>query len=164
MRFLRQLWFVIAALVAAFALSWFVYMPSSAERGVWRAQTGGTIITLTPFTAQMYSETAVSCLHQLSFPAHLKLVELTEGATVEAGGKLAVMSSGAGGAAPAPAASAPAAATAPASAGVTRGFDVVRSITARSPLSTFEYECLPGNVGKPGSTAYFTKSHSSGGL
>ena len=74
---------MIAALVAASALSWLVYMPSSAERGVWRAQTGGTIITLTPFTAQMYSETAVSCLHQLSFPAHLKLVELTEGATVE---------------------------------------------------------------------------------
>lgn len=81
-RFLNQIWIVIGAFVAAIVVSWVIYMPNGDERGVWRAQTGGTIITLTPFTAKMYSETSVSCLHQLSFPAHLKLVEMAEGATV----------------------------------------------------------------------------------
>jgi carboxyl-terminal processing protease len=81
-RLLNQIWIVIATFVAAIAVTWVVYMPNGDERGVWRAQSGGTIITLTPFTAQMYSETSVACLHQLSFPAHMKLVELTQGATV----------------------------------------------------------------------------------
>ncbi|MFT7441184.1 MAG: carboxyl-terminal processing protease [Sulfitobacter sp.] len=81
-RLLNQIWIVIATFVAAIAVTWVIYMPNGDERGVWRAQTGGTIISLTPFTAKMYSETSVSCLHQLSFPAHMKLVELTQGATV----------------------------------------------------------------------------------
>ena len=81
-RFLRQLWIVIGALVAAFAISWLIYMPDGDQRGVWRAQTGGSILTLTPFQAKIYSESSASCVHQLSFPAHLKLVEFAEGATV----------------------------------------------------------------------------------
>ncbi|MFB1024303.1 MAG: peptidase S41, partial [Octadecabacter sp.] len=72
-RLLNQIWIVIATFVAAIAVTWALYMPNGDERGVWRAQSGGTIITLTPFTAKMYSETSVACLHQLSFPAHMKL-------------------------------------------------------------------------------------------
>ena len=81
-RLLNQIWIVIGAVVAAILMSWTIYMPKGDVRGVWRAQTGGTIISFTPFTAKMYSETRVACIHQLSFPAHMKLVELAEGATV----------------------------------------------------------------------------------
>lgn len=89
MRLLRQLWITLAVLVGGFALSWLVYMPNGEQRGVWRSEAHGTIITLSPLTAQMYSETAVSCLHQLSFPAHLKLVEWAEGATIDVEGDTA---------------------------------------------------------------------------
>ncbi len=81
-RLLRQLWIVIGALVAAFAVSWVVYMPDSEQRGIWRAETGGAIITLNRWQAKLYSESSVSCVHQLTFPAHMKLVELAEDATV----------------------------------------------------------------------------------
>ena len=46
-------------------------------------ETGGYILHLTPFTATLYSESSHSCLTDLSFPAHLKLIELTEGARIE---------------------------------------------------------------------------------
>lgn len=79
---MRQLWTVIGALVVAFVVTWVIYMPDAEERGVWRAATGGSIITLDVFQAKLYSETPTSCVHDLSFPAHLKLVEFVEGATV----------------------------------------------------------------------------------
>lgn len=79
---MRQLWTVIGALVVAFVVTWVIYMPDAEERGVWRAATGGSIITLDVFQAKLYRETPTSCVHDLSFPAHLKLVEFVEGATV----------------------------------------------------------------------------------
>lgn len=85
-RLLRQLWIVIGALVAAFAVSWLIYMPDAEQRGVWRAQTGGSIITLNVAQAKVYSETSISCVHDLTFPAHLKLVEMAEGARIETDG------------------------------------------------------------------------------
>jgi len=88
MRLMRQIWIVLGVLVAVFVLSWLYYMPTADQRGVWRAQTGGSIVTLSPFTASMYSETSVSCVRQLTFPAHLKLVELAEGARVIADGEV----------------------------------------------------------------------------
>lgn len=91
-RLLRQIWIVIGVLVGAFVLSWVYYMPDGDQRGVWRSDTGGMVITLTPFQAKLYSETSVSCVHQLSFPAHLKLVELAEGAVVEASGDTMLLS------------------------------------------------------------------------
>nr|MCW1951249.1 S41 family peptidase [Octadecabacter sp.] len=81
-RLLNQLWIVIGAVVAAFVVSWFIYMPNAQERGVWRAQSGGSIITLNALQAKLYSETSVSCVEQIAFPAHMKLVEMAEGATV----------------------------------------------------------------------------------
>lgn len=83
-RFLNQLWIVIGAFVAAVIVSWVIYMPDADERGVWRAETGGQIITLGRLQANLYSETGASCTQQLAFPAHMKLVEWAEGATVEA--------------------------------------------------------------------------------
>lgn len=91
MNLLRQLWIVIGVVVAAFAVTWVIYMPTATERGAWRAQSGGAIITLTPLQATLYSESSVSCVHQLSFPAHLKLVEYTQGATVEMDGETLVL-------------------------------------------------------------------------
>lgn len=82
MRLLRQLWIVIGTLVGAFVVSWLVYMPDSDERGVWRAQTGGQILTLNMWQAKLYSESTASCVLDLTFPAHMKLVEFAEGATI----------------------------------------------------------------------------------
>ena len=86
MRLLKQLWVVIGAAIAAFVVSWIVYMPNEEQRGVWRATTGGNILQITPFTAKLYSESSVSCVEQLTFPAHLKLVEMAEGATLNVSG------------------------------------------------------------------------------
>ncbi len=75
--------FGIAFIVAAlFTLSWVIYMPNSAERGAWRADTGGAVLELTSLSATLYSESSHSCLSVISFPAHLKLIELVEGAHV----------------------------------------------------------------------------------
>lgn len=81
-RLLNQLWIVIGAVVAAFVVSWFIYMPDAEQRGAWRAQSGGSIITLNMLQAKLYSESSHSCVEQLTFPAHMKLVEFAEGATV----------------------------------------------------------------------------------
>ncbi|MCF2872735.1 S41 family peptidase [Octadecabacter sp. G9-8] len=91
MNLMRQLWIVIGAVVAAFVVSWVIYMPDADQRGAWRAQTGGAIITLGPLQAKLYSETSVSCVHELSFPAHLKLVEFAEGATVTLQGDILML-------------------------------------------------------------------------
>lgn len=74
---------VIALLALAFAASWALYMPDSTQRGTWRAQAGGMILDLSRTRAHTYRETSVSCIHDLSFPAHMKLVELAEGATLQ---------------------------------------------------------------------------------
>jgi len=84
--FLNQLWIVIGAFVAAVLVSWLVYMPNADERGIWQAESGGQIITLGRLQAKLYSETGASCTQQLAFPAHLKLVEWAEGATVAVSG------------------------------------------------------------------------------
>ncbi|MEE9427725.1 MAG: S41 family peptidase [Paracoccaceae bacterium] len=78
-------WTVALTLFAAiaFGISWLIYMPNSQERGTWRAQAGGMIITLNPLRADVYRATSISCIHQLSFPGHLKIVELAEGASVK---------------------------------------------------------------------------------
>ncbi len=86
MRLLKQLWILIGALIAAFVVSWLIYMPDNTQRGIWRADTGGSVIALTPVTATLYSESSVSCVRQLTFPAHLKLVEMAEGVTLDAEG------------------------------------------------------------------------------
>lgn len=86
MRLLRQIWITLAVLSGAFALSWLYYMPNSDQRGVWRSETGGAILRLAPLQAALYSETQVSCLRQIGFPAHLKLVELAQGATLQRDG------------------------------------------------------------------------------
>lgn len=85
-RLLNQIWIVIGAIVAAFFVSWVIYMPDAQERGAWRSQTGGQILTLSPFQAEIYSESSASCVQQLSFPAHLKLIEIAEGATIVSDG------------------------------------------------------------------------------
>lgn len=86
MRILKQLWIVLGAVIGAFALSWLIYMPNAEQRGIWRATNGGSIITLNPLAAKLYSETNVSCVEQLTFPAHLKLVEWAEGAVLDVDG------------------------------------------------------------------------------
>lgn len=69
-------------LATLFGVSWLIYMPDGTERGAWRAETGGAVLHLTPFKATLYSESSHSCLPVISFPAHMKLVELAEGARV----------------------------------------------------------------------------------
>lgn len=84
--FLRNIWITLGLLVAAFVASWIAFMPDADERGVWRAQTGGQILTVTPLTVTLYSETRESCTKRLSFPAHLKMVEWAEGLILDGDG------------------------------------------------------------------------------
>ncbi|WP_296417586.1 S41 family peptidase [Pseudooctadecabacter sp.] len=86
MRLLRQIWITLAVLVGAVAASWVVYKPDATQRGTWQSDTGAYLLHLTAFTATLYSETRQTCLQQIRFPAHLKLVEWAEGATITAEG------------------------------------------------------------------------------
>lgn len=70
------------ATVIGFGISWVVSMPNGQERGAWRLETGGAVLHLTALKATLYSETTHSCYAEISFPAHMKLIELTQGATV----------------------------------------------------------------------------------
>ena len=81
-RFITYCAVFICGLIAIFAASWLIYMPGSDARGAWRAQTGGAILHLTPLKATLYSESSHSCLQNIAFPAHMKLIELAEGASV----------------------------------------------------------------------------------
>lgn len=83
MRLLR--WLLIAGILVLVVLggSWIIYMPNAQERGVWRSTAGGMLLHLTPLQAKLYRETSKTCFEQLSFPAHMELVRLSEGATVE---------------------------------------------------------------------------------
>lgn len=75
-----------AALFAVFAVTWLMYMPDRSERGSWRAQSGGMVLSLGPLQAKVYAQTSHSCGMLYAFPAHLKLVELMEGARIAAEG------------------------------------------------------------------------------
>lgn len=81
-RTLSCLSYAVGILFGLFCLSWLIFMPNSAERGAWRSGTGGAVLHLTPLKATLYSESGHGCLSVLSFPAHMKLVELAEGASV----------------------------------------------------------------------------------
>jgi len=81
-RVLKFIVYAFGFFAVLFALSWLIYMPNSKERGAWRAQTGGAVLQLTPLKATLYSESSHSCLQSIAFPAHLKLIELVEGASV----------------------------------------------------------------------------------
>ena len=81
-RLLNQFWLLIGTALAVLIVSWFIYMPNADERGVWRSQSGAMILTLTPFQATLYSASSASCIKQIAFPAHMKLVEWAEGATI----------------------------------------------------------------------------------
>ncbi len=82
-RLFKFLLWAVAGIVAAFAVSWVIYMPNGQERGAWRLSTGGYVLYLTPITAALYSETAHSCFEDTKFPAHMKLIEMAEGARVD---------------------------------------------------------------------------------
>ena len=73
-------------LALAFAGSWLITMPNSTERGVWQHVANGNILSLTRLRADLYHATAFDCTINMSFPAHLALVEALEGASITAEG------------------------------------------------------------------------------
>lgn len=88
-RLLKYIFGALAAVLIGFAVSWPFYMPSQAERGVWLHPGNGNIIDLGRITADMYNTTSIGCTKTASFPAHMGLVSLMEGASVQAqNGKL----------------------------------------------------------------------------
>ena len=74
---------IVLALAIAFAISWVIYMPKAHERGIWISPATGNIIDLGRFKADLYNQTSVSCMYDSSFPAHLGLVYLMVGASIE---------------------------------------------------------------------------------
>ncbi|MEL6570317.1 MAG: S41 family peptidase [Pseudomonadota bacterium] len=82
-RLFRNLGIALLGLIGLFAISWLIYMPNGEQRGAWKLSTGGNYLVLTPLTATLYTDSGHSCFAELTFPAHLKLVEMLEGATAE---------------------------------------------------------------------------------
>lgn len=77
---------IIAALIAAFGLSWLISMPNATERGVWAHEADGTLLTLSRTRADLYHQTSAGCMPTMTFPAHMALVTAMEGAWIEAEG------------------------------------------------------------------------------
>jgi len=83
MSILRYAFGAVGLAIAAFVISWIVYMPNSAERGVWLHPGNGNILELGRLRADMYNQTSFGCTKTAAFPAHMGLVYLLEGAWVE---------------------------------------------------------------------------------
>lgn len=86
MKMLRQIRTLLLLLIAGFVATWLYFMPTAEVRGVWRVESGGMILQVSRFSVSLYSETAVSCDRYIAFPAHLKIVELAEGAVIDRAG------------------------------------------------------------------------------
>ena len=65
------------------AASWFINMPSKEMLGTWVAPDYGQVMRITRLRAEVYRTTAVSCFREYAFPAHLGLVNLIAGASIE---------------------------------------------------------------------------------
>ena len=90
-RLLRMCAAGVAVLVLIFAVTWVIFMPTKAMRGVWAAPAYGQILRISGLRAELYRVTSVSCFRELTFPAHLGLVQLLAGATLKLeGGTLAL--------------------------------------------------------------------------
>lgn len=85
-RLLKYFYYSVGALAFALVVSWLIYMPNADQRGAWRSTTGGAVLSLNPVKASLYSESRHSCFEVIAFPAHMKLVEMLEGATVNVEG------------------------------------------------------------------------------
>lgn len=81
-RFIYSAGFLIIVIVCAIGGSWLVYMPDNHERGAWQAQSGNMVLSLGRFKADVYGASSHSCGKLFTFPAHMKVVELLEGALV----------------------------------------------------------------------------------
>ncbi len=75
-------------MLAAIAVSWLIYMPNKDERGYWLHPGNGNIIELGRLTANLYNQTAFGCTQNGVFPAHMGIVSLLEGASLEVDGDI----------------------------------------------------------------------------
>lgn len=78
----RTLFWTFAICIAAFVVSWIIFMPNKSERGAWLHPGSGNIISLGTIRAELYNQTAVGCTKTMSFPAHMGLVQMLEGVKV----------------------------------------------------------------------------------
>ncbi|NOR62454.1 MAG: peptidase S41 [Rhodobacteraceae bacterium] len=83
MRVLKWVVGVFIVVFVGFAVSWLVFMPNSAERGVWVHEANGRVLSLGYFRANIYHQTAAGCVPTMSFPAHMALVKAIESAWIE---------------------------------------------------------------------------------
>ena len=58
-------------------------MPNKDERGVWLDEASGVIIDLNRWRANLYHQSDVACLYDMSFPAHMGLVKAAKGAWIK---------------------------------------------------------------------------------
>lgn len=65
----------------AVAVSWLVYMPPKAVRGVWQTEGYGLVLDVSATTIDVYQTSDLHCHRDMRIPAHLWLVNFLEGAT-----------------------------------------------------------------------------------
>lgn len=86
MSLLRNLAWSLGIVLILFLLSWWVYMPTKAQRGIWQTEGYGLILSITPAAINVYQRTDVACHRDMRFPAHMGLVKLLEGAELSTSG------------------------------------------------------------------------------
>lgn len=86
LRLLRWSGLGLVALLLVAGFSWLLSMPSSQERGIWRHEADGTLLSLGRIRADLYHASSAGCVPTMTFPAHMALVKAMEGAWVEASG------------------------------------------------------------------------------
>ncbi len=85
-KFIKWILSIALLIVVAFGVSWLVSMPDSEQRGIWKHEADGSILTLTRTKATLYQSSSAGCVQGLSFPAHMALVKAAEGAWIEVEG------------------------------------------------------------------------------
>lgn len=65
--------------VAAIVISWVIYTPDRALRGVWQTEGYGLIIDVGATTIDVYEHSDVHCTHDQTIPAHTWLINFLEG-------------------------------------------------------------------------------------
>ena len=75
-RLLKWLIGLVILAAAAIGITWAMSVPTQAQRGVWRSETGNMLLEISPIQAKAYRETSVSCLQTIAFPAHMQAIKL----------------------------------------------------------------------------------------
>jgi len=73
---------IVIAGIAALGISWVIYAPDKALRGVWQTDGYGLILDVSATRIKAYEASDVHCRHDQTIPTHTWLINFLEGVTL----------------------------------------------------------------------------------